>query len=128
MPWEKSMMVHIRYAPRLLWLGKAERQGYAESMAEEGSIHPAGSLPDDVFVTTHWSLIIQAGGVASQPAARAWDALARAYWSPLYRYARRRGYAHHEAEEMCNRFSVTFWRRMLSVKLPRREAASERFC
>lgn len=34
----------------------------------------------------------------------AWEALARTYWPALYRYIRRRGYSHHEAEDLTQGF------------------------
>jgi DNA-directed RNA polymerase specialized sigma24 family protein len=63
-----------------------------------------GALAPEVFATTHWSLILDAGGLDSQPAAKAWEILARSYWSPLYRYVRRRGYQHHDAEDLIQAF------------------------
>jgi RNA polymerase sigma factor (sigma-70 family) len=60
--------------------------------------------PPEAFGTTHWSLVLHAGGLHSEPAAQAWETLARAYWSPLYGYARRRGYAHHQAEDLVQAF------------------------
>src|SRR5690242_7371663 len=79
------------------------------------------SCTHENFVTTHWSLVLRAGGLASQPAAQAWETLARTYWSPLYRYARRRGYRHHEAEDLVQ----TFFGRLVEKNVLR-EASQER--
>ena len=43
------------------------------------------------FTTTHWSVVLLAGGEASTEADRALDDLCRAYWYPLYAYVRRQG-------------------------------------
>lgn len=49
--------------------------------------HPAESS----FLTTRWSVVLAAGGVESPARRAALEDLARAYWYPLYAYARRRG-------------------------------------
>jgi len=56
------------------------------------------------FVTTHWSLVLAAGGTHSPQAAAALEALCRAYWDPLYAYIRRRGYGREEAEDLTQAF------------------------
>ncbi len=56
------------------------------------------------FVTTHWSVVLTAGGSDST---RAQDALARlcqTYWYPLYAYVRRRGSSPHDAEDLTQEF------------------------
>jgi RNA polymerase sigma-70 factor (ECF subfamily) len=45
------------------------------------------------FLTTRWSVVLAAGGVPSETRRAALDELARAYWYPLYAFARRRGLA-----------------------------------
>jgi RNA polymerase sigma factor (sigma-70 family) len=45
------------------------------------------------FLTTHWSVVLAAGGIPSETRRAALDELARAYWYPLYALARRRGHA-----------------------------------
>jgi RNA polymerase sigma-70 factor (ECF subfamily) len=48
------------------------------------------SFPGD-FATTHWSVVLNAGHPAQPQAQDALERLCRAYWPPLYAYARRRG-------------------------------------
>lgn len=48
-------------------------------------------MPDGVFATTHWSLVVAAGGGSSPTASEALAALCQAYWFPLYAHIRRRG-------------------------------------
>ncbi len=62
---------------------------------------PAGSPAQ--FQTTRWSLIVRArgeGGVARA----ALEALCRAYWFPLYAFARRNGASRHDAEDLTQAF------------------------
>jgi RNA polymerase sigma-70 factor (ECF subfamily) len=57
----------------------------------------------NVFVTTHWSMVLAAGGES----ARAQDALARlcqTYWYPLYAYVRRRGHSAEDAQDLTQEF------------------------
>jgi RNA polymerase sigma factor (sigma-70 family) len=56
------------------------------------------------FATTHWSMVVAAGGKAT---ARSQEALARlceAYWYPLYVYVRRWGHAADEAQDLTQEF------------------------
>jgi RNA polymerase sigma-70 factor (ECF subfamily) len=64
-----------------------------------------GSRPkgERIFVTTHWSLVLAAGGDSTG----AEDALARlckAYWYPLYGFVRRQGHAPHDAQDLTQEF------------------------
>src|SRR5271155_1210002 len=62
------------------------------------------AAPD--FLPTRWTLILAAQ--RSDPAAaRALEDLARAYWYPLYAYARRRGLSAPDAEDLIQSFFVT---------------------
>ena len=51
-----------------------------------GSENPRGSFP-----STHWSLVLRACGGDAKGSAEALEALCRAYWFPLYAFARRGG-------------------------------------
>jgi RNA polymerase sigma-70 factor (ECF subfamily) len=54
------------------------------------------------FLTTHWSLVLQARGTA--PAAASLEALCRQYWPPLYAYIRQRGHAPQDAQDLTQAF------------------------
>jgi len=41
-----------------------------------------------VFATTHWSVVLAAGGTDTPAANAALETLLRAYWKPLYFYLR----------------------------------------
>jgi len=69
------------------------------------------------FPATSWSLVrrVRAGGsaVEERVAGAALDALCRAYWRPLYAYARGRGLARADAQDAVQEFFATALRREL---------------
>jgi RNA polymerase sigma factor (sigma-70 family) len=56
------------------------------------------------FCTTHWSVVLQAGGPDSPQAAEALEWLCRAYWYPLYAYVRRQGHPFADAQDLTQEF------------------------
>jgi DNA-directed RNA polymerase specialized sigma24 family protein len=56
------------------------------------------------FATTHWSVVLAAGGRDSADGVRALEELCSAYWYPLYAYLRRRGYGEHDAKDLTQGF------------------------
>ncbi|HMO64593.1 MAG TPA: sigma-70 family RNA polymerase sigma factor [Verrucomicrobiota bacterium] len=56
------------------------------------------------FRTTHWSVVLAAGRPDSPQAAAALEQLCRAYWYPLYAYARRRGQDEEDARDLTQSF------------------------
>jgi RNA polymerase sigma-70 factor (ECF subfamily) len=62
------------------------------------------------FLTTRWSVVLQAGraGAAQGPGAEearaALERLAESYWAPLHAYVRRRGYGEEEARDLTQDF------------------------
>lgn len=64
--------------------------------------------PPPSFATTHWSVVLAAGGGEDTAAREALAALCRSYWYPLYAYARRRGHPPEEAEDLIQSFFVQF--------------------
>ena len=73
------------------------------------SEHPGNS--GGVFATTHWSVVLQAGAEPSPQGAAALEQLCVAYWYPLYLYARRRGYAPHDAQDLTQEFFALLLKR-----------------
>ena len=65
----------------------------------------------DVFATTHWSLVLAAGGEESPEAARALESLCSAYWYPLYAYVRRQGRSQEDAQDLTQEFFHRFLER-----------------
>lgn len=65
------------------------------------------------FTTTHWSVVLAAGGTASQSADVALEKLCRNYWYPLYAFARRSG----QSEENAKDLTQSFFARLLREKV-----------
>lgn len=57
-----------------------------------------------VFATTHWSVVLTAGGGESPQSHAALEKLCHAYWYPLYAYVRRKGYDAHAAQDLTQEF------------------------
>jgi RNA polymerase sigma factor (sigma-70 family) len=55
------------------------------------------------FTTTHWSVVLEAQG-ESPAAQKALEILCRAYWRPLYGFARRQGLRREEAQDLVQEF------------------------
>lgn len=66
------------------------------------------STPAPLFPPTQWSLIVAARDGGEAEAARALDKLCRAYWQPLYAFARRRGETADEAPDCVQDFLSHF--------------------
>jgi RNA polymerase sigma factor (sigma-70 family) len=62
------------------------------------------SAAGDIFATTHWTVVLAAGGESTPQAARAVEELCRTYWFPLYAYVRRRGHTREDAEDITQAF------------------------
>jgi RNA polymerase sigma-70 factor (ECF subfamily) len=56
------------------------------------------------FTTTHWSVVIAAGDVASPQADAALAELCRTYWYPLYAFVRRKGHSPPDAQDLTQAF------------------------
>ena len=60
------------------------------------------------FNTTHWSVVLAAGGGASAAAQEALDKLCQSYWFPLYAFLRRQGRSPEDAEDLTQEFFARF--------------------
>jgi DNA-directed RNA polymerase specialized sigma24 family protein len=59
------------------------------------------------FQTTHWTVVLQAGGAESDESRRkALANFSEAYWPPLYTFVRRRGYSPADAQDIVQAFFV----------------------
>lgn len=65
---------------------------------------PSERAPRDIFATTHWTVVLAAGGQPTPQAEKALADLCQTYWYPLYAYARRRGYSKPDAEDLTQGF------------------------
>lgn len=78
----------------------SEGDGVTTESSEKG---PAGRTPAQ-FTTTHWSVVLAAGGRQSPQADAAVERLCRAYWYPLYVYIRSSGHPPADAEDLTQEF------------------------
>jgi RNA polymerase sigma-70 factor (ECF subfamily) len=62
------------------------------------------SVSNQVFATTHWSVVLTAGQRDLPQAAEALEKLWRAYWYPLYVYVRRQGNNPEDAQDLTQDF------------------------
>lgn len=63
---------------------------------------------NDIFATTHWTVVLAAGKKSTPQSHRALEELCQTYWFPLYAYARRRGHSKEDAEDLTQTFFARF--------------------
>lgn len=68
----------------------------------------SSSQPGDIFVTTRWTVVLQAGRKSSPHSDRALAELCQQYWYPLYAYVRRRCQSREDAEDLTQAFFAKF--------------------
>ena len=73
-------------------------------MSDVESNGAAAPRADEWFATTHWSVVLAAGGDATPQADLALEHLCRTYWYPLYAFVRRRGYSPEDAQDLTQGF------------------------
>lgn len=64
-----------------------------------------------IFATTHWSVVLQAGGNDSSESTQALEKLCRAYWFPLYAFIRRKGHGEEDAKDLTQQFLASLLER-----------------
>lgn len=64
--------------------------------------------PGEIFATTRWTVVIEAGRRQTPQADDALEMLCRTYWFPLYAYVRRRGHPKADAEDLVQEFFARF--------------------
>lgn len=77
------------------------------STSTQGNPVPSDSSSSQrgaIFVTTHWSVVLSAQDKSSPRSIEALENLCRAYWYPLYAYARRAGHRPADAEDLTQGF------------------------
>ncbi len=60
------------------------------------------------FTTTHWSVVLAAGGTTSPVAEAALERLCGTYWYPLYAFVRREGFDDASAKDLTQGFFARF--------------------
>jgi RNA polymerase sigma-70 factor (ECF subfamily) len=61
-------------------------------------------IPEAVFPTTRWTMVLHAGREDSPEATQALADLCRVYWYPLFVYVRRQGFDVHTAQDLTQEF------------------------
>src|SRR5687768_7713412 len=79
-------------------------------MAAPGST-PSNDRAERVFVTTHWSVVLEAQQKDTLESQEARERLCRTYWPPLYHFIRREGYTLHDAQDLTQEFLSRFLHR-----------------
>src|SRR5687767_3748978 len=72
------------------------------------SVKSLGLAGAGSFRTTHWSVILSAREPGATAMARALAELYEQYRYPLYVYIRRKGYNHHDAQDLTQDFFAQF--------------------
>jgi hypothetical protein len=79
-----------------------------DSLANSEATEASSSVPPkarrEVFATTQWSVVLDAGDHDIDKAAAALHWLCSAYWYPIYAFIRRRGADFHQAEDQTQAF------------------------
>ncbi len=86
-----------------------DQQTLATPRAQGEADAPPGEFAGPAFCTTHWSVVLQAGGRGAN-AGQALEWLCRAYWVPLFAFVRRQGHDLHAAQDL----TQAFFARLLS--------------
>ena len=63
-----------------------------------------GSARPGQFNTTHWSVVLRAGRGKSSESSAALESLCRAYWQPVYLFARRKSCSEEDAKDLTQQF------------------------
>ena len=77
---------------------------YDSIMPRETEPTKEGIASPQWFVTTHWSVVLSAKAGAAGQAAASMTRLCETYWLPLYYFIRRKGYEHHDANDLTQEF------------------------
>ena len=64
----------------------------------------SANVPASQFTTTHWTVVLAAGGSDPDRKSAALEQLCRTYWYPLYAYIRRRGNGPEDSQDLAQEF------------------------
>lgn len=73
-------------------------------MHPKTAIARGGAAAPQLFLETHWDVVLTAGQSAGPEAESALEQLCQTYWWPLYACVRRRGYTRHDAQDLTQEF------------------------
>jgi RNA polymerase sigma factor (sigma-70 family) len=88
-----------------------------------------GCRQSDFFPSTHWSLVLAAGGSQTNPetAQAALAELCQTYWVPLYSFVRGRGYTVHDAQDLTQSFFAYLIEREIYTHVDRQKGRFRSF-
>jgi RNA polymerase sigma factor (sigma-70 family) len=92
---------------------KTRREELSSRGEASGHADSAGARPrsGDIFATTRWTVVLEAGHKSSARSDQALEELCRTYWYPLYAYVRHRGHSREDAEDLTQAFFARFLER-----------------
>jgi hypothetical protein len=93
--------------------------------SQSGETNP-GREGNSCFVTTHWSVVVAAGGADSEPKRVALEKLGQVYWYPLYAFVRRLGHQPQDAEDLVQSFFAVCLEKTISASRMSAKGASAR--
>ena len=76
----------------------------APTTAPKSSSHETEAPRPRAFVTTHWSVVLNARRRDTTRARDALEKLCRTYWPPIYAFVRRQGHGPHDAQDLTQEF------------------------
>jgi RNA polymerase sigma factor (sigma-70 family) len=79
------------------------------------------------FDTTHWSVVLRAGGDDALAATVALERLCNTYWYPLYAHVRRRGYGPDDGADLTQEFFAMLLRRHSFTQVAREKGRFRTF-
>jgi RNA polymerase sigma-70 factor (ECF subfamily) len=94
-------------------------------MTSSGTTPPGAETPRSpagCFVTTHWSVVLTAARNDTLRSQAALEKLCRAYWYPLYAYARRCGHSVEDAQDLTQEFFARVLERQWLARADRAQA------
>ncbi|MGH7200570.1 MAG: RNA polymerase sigma factor [Planctomycetaceae bacterium] len=77
---------------------------YNDGMSSSSQTRSQPSADQRRFLTTRWSVVVAAGDRGASDSLAALEALCRAYWYPLYVFARRHGASEADAQDRTQSF------------------------
>jgi RNA polymerase sigma factor (sigma-70 family) len=88
-----------------------------------------GCRLDNMFPSTHWSVVVAAGRSESEPdkAEAALAELCQTYWAPLYSFVRGRGYSVHDAQDLTQSFFAYLIERKIYARVDRQKGRFRSF-
>ncbi|MEZ5299925.1 MAG: sigma factor [Verrucomicrobiales bacterium] len=79
------------------------------------------------FATTRWSLVLEAADPRGEGAAAALESLCKAYWYPLYAFARRSGHSPDDSQDLTQAFFAQFLARRALAEVDQRKGRFRTF-